>query len=68
MLEAYDLKNTKRQQLWKTTVKSEGTMSELRIVLPFMITAAVPYFGVNTTGQKVIGIGGRDKRVLDIRK
>lgn len=68
ILEAYDLKNTKRQQLWKTTVKSEGTMSDLRIVLPFMVTAAVPYFGENTTGQKVIGIGGRDKRVLDIRK
>lgn len=68
ILEAYDLKDPKRQQLWKTTVKSEGRGSDLRIVLPFMITAAVPYFWENTTGQKVITISGRDKRVLDIRK
>lgn len=68
ILEAYDLKGTKRQQLWKTTVKSEGMGFDLRIVLPFMTTAAVPYFGENTIGQKVITISGRDKRVLDIRK
>ncbi len=69
ILDAYDLKDTdKHSQLWKTTVKSEGTMSDLRTVLPFMITAAVSYFGVDTIGQKEINLSGRDKRVLDIRK
>ena len=69
ILEAYDLRNTdKHSQLWKTTVKSEGIQASLRTVLPFMITAAVRYFGVDTGGQREINVSGRDKRVLDIRK
>jgi hypothetical protein len=39
ILEAYDSKD-KRSQLWKTTLKSEGTDNDLRVVLPHMSAAA----------------------------
>lgn len=50
ILEAYDSKN--HSQLWKTTLKSEGRVGDLRISLPYIITGGSPYFGTNT-GQKL---------------
>ncbi len=69
LLEAYDLKDPNRQsQLWKTTVKSEGSMADLRIVLAYMIAATSEHFGTNTGKQLDIAIQGHDSRVLDIWK
>lgn len=69
VLEAYDLKNPDRKgQLWKTTIKSEGGMSDLRIVLAYMIAASVDYIATNTGKQVDVKIRGNDARVLNIWK
>ncbi len=51
ILEAYDSRD-RRSQLWKTTVTSTGRVSDLRIALPHMVVASIPYFGTNT-GEKI---------------
>lgn len=69
ILEAYDLKDPDRKsQLWKTTVKSEGSSSDLNRVLAYMIAASSEYFGTSTGMQKDLRINGRDPRLLDIWK
>ncbi len=69
ILEAYDLKDPKRKsQIWKTTVKSEGTSPDLHRVLAYMVAAASKYFGTNTGSQIDVRISGTDARVLDIWK
>ena len=47
ILEAYDSEN-KQSQLWKTTLKSEGSSGDLRVALPHMIATAIFDFGTNT--------------------
>lgn len=51
-LEAYDmaayLRRKTPQQLWKITVQSRGTSNDLRLTLPYMLTAMEPYIGINT--------------------
>jgi hypothetical protein len=69
ILEAYDLKDPDRKsQLWKTTVKSEGTSSDLNRILAYMIAASYEYFGTSTGMQIDLRINGRDPRLLDIWK
>lgn len=69
VLEAYDLKNTvKQSQLWKTTLISTNSIGDLRFFLPYMITAGVPYFGVDSGVQKEINVNGLDPMILEIRK
>lgn len=69
ILEAYDLKDPERKsQLWKTTIKSEGSSSDLRRILAYMIAASAEYFGTNTGMQIDRKIYGHDTRVLDIWK
>lgn len=69
VLEAYDLKDPNRKsQLWKTTVKSEGSMSDLRIVLAYMIAASSEHFGTNTGKELSVEIKGHDPRVIGIWK
>jgi uncharacterized protein DUF4136/PDZ domain-containing protein len=65
ILEAYDSKN-KQSQLWKTTLKSEGTGNDLRVVLPHMIAAAIFEFGTNTESNIGKGMYKNAARVLDI--
>ncbi len=52
MLEAYDMtaylnKETPRQ-LWKVSVQSLGQSNDLRLTLPFMVTAMQPYVATNS--------------------
>ncbi len=69
IVEAYDLKDPNRKsQLWKTTGKSEGSSSDLHLILAYMIAATSEYFGTNTGKQMDLNISGRDPRVLDIWK
>lgn len=69
ILEAYDLKDPDRKsQLWKTTVKSEGSSSDLNRVLAYMIAASYEYFGTSTGMQIDVRINGHDPRLLDIWK
>ncbi|WP_299976813.1 DUF4136 domain-containing protein [Desulfobacula sp.] len=66
ILEAYDSKD--HSQLWKTTLKSEGTTSDLRIALPHIIAAGRPYFGTNT-GQKLkVNVESNGPEVIQIKR
>ncbi|MDX8129149.1 hypothetical protein QLH52_17760 [Methylomonas sp. OY6] len=45
--EAY-LQQQQRKQLWKTSVQSNGSSNDLRLVFPYMAAAMQPYLGTNT--------------------
>lgn len=65
-IEAYGLKDPKRQvQLWKTTVKSVGLQSDLRIVLPYMIGASKQKFFTNMTQPEIISVLGYNNQIID---
>ena len=71
LLEALDLdmyrKSAEVEQVWKTEVVSSGSSDDLRLVFPYMVTAAVPYLGRNP-GQKVrVVLPGDDPAVQAIR-
>ncbi|MHB1175387.1 MAG: DUF4136 domain-containing protein [Sulfuriferula sp.] len=55
-LEAYDAatyaKEKKMNQVWKTSVVSIGSSNDLRLVVPYMVTAMKPYLATNT-GHKI---------------
>ena len=53
LLKAY---NSEEKELWQTTITSTGTSSDLRQVFPFMVHAAVPFFGVTTDKQEEIEV------------
>jgi hypothetical protein len=65
ILEAYDSKD--HSQLWKTTLKSEGRVSDLRIALPHMIAAGRTYFGINTGKKLTTFIYTNDPAVIEIK-
>ena len=67
MLEAYDSKD-RRSQLWRTTMKSEGSSSDLRVALPHMIAAAIYKFGTNTSGKLKVAMYKNAPVVLDIMR
>lgn len=67
MIEAYDSKD-RRSQLWRTTVKSKGWSSDLRVALPHMIAAAIYNFGTDTRGKLKTGMYGNAPQVLDIMR
>ena len=52
VLDAYDYEHFKRtgkeKQVWVTTSFSTGARSDLRTVLPVMVTALAPYIGSDT--------------------
>jgi hypothetical protein len=69
ILEAYDLKDASRKsQLWKTTMKSEGTTPDLNRIIAYMLAASYDYFGSSTGMQIDIRINGHDPRLLEIWK
>jgi hypothetical protein len=55
-LDAYDvatyIKENKMNQVWKTNVVSTGSSNDLRLVMPYMVTAMKPYLCTNT-GRKI---------------
>lgn len=65
MVEAFD-SSDRRSQLWRTTVRSEGTVSDLRVALPHMIAAAIYNFGTDTKGKTSTAMYVNAPRVLDI--
>ena len=69
VLEAYDLKNKdKSSQLWKTTMIATNAIGDFRFFLPYMLTAGIPYFGVDSGVQKEVKVYGLDPMILEIRK
>lgn len=60
-------KSGKLKTLWKTTITSEGASDDLRLVLPYMIAASIPYISKDT-GQKVlIQLKENDRAVLTLK-
>lgn len=54
-------------QLWKTDIVSTGSSGDLRRVFPYMIAAAIPYFGGNTQTRVTITLNENDARVFTVR-
>ena len=65
LLEAYDVKDLS-SQLWKITVKSAGTTSDLRIVFPSMLAAAAYKLGTNMMGVLTADVYSDSSYVLEI--
>lgn len=57
-------KTGKIKTLWKTTITSEGSSDDLRLVFPYMVTAAIPYIGSNTGRKVTVTLKENDKSVL----
>jgi len=60
VLSAYDIKASREQnvdvQLWRTTVTSNGTNSDLRTAFPYMVAASAAYFGKDPGKQVTVSI------------
>lgn len=71
VLEAVDLGATRDDKKavtsWRTTVISSGTSADLRLVFPYLITAAKDYIGGNTGKMVNVVIYAGDKRVSVLR-
>ncbi len=70
-LDAYDVptyvKEKRMAQVWRTSVVSAGSSGDLRLVVPYMVTAMKPYLGKNT-GQKVkVEVPANDTAVQVLR-
>jgi hypothetical protein len=67
-LDYAELVNNKKEiQLWKTTITSTGTSSDLRLVFPVMIGAAKEYF-LKNSGKKIqVDISEDDNRVIEVK-
>jgi hypothetical protein len=70
LLDAYDysyFKSTgKEKQLWLTKATSSGTRDDLRVVLPVVITAVVPYIGTNTREKTKLVVGAPSRQLYEI--
>jgi len=70
-LNAVDLdeykKSKKQVQLWKTTVTSSGSSSDLRRVFPILVAASKDYIATNTGKKVQITLLEEDAQVLEIK-
>lgn len=65
VIKAFNLNKT---QAWETSVISTGSSGDLRKVFPFLITAAIPYFGVNTGTQLHVEVPVTSETALQLRQ
>jgi hypothetical protein len=72
LLTAFDLnefrKSKEEIQVWKTTITSTGSSSDLRMVFPILVGAAKDYIGSSTGKQVKVILNETDKRVLEIKE
>jgi hypothetical protein len=70
-LDAYDvptyIKEKKMAQVWKTSVVSTGESGDLRLVIPYMVTAMKPYLGTNTGRRIEVEVLENDPAVQVLR-
>lgn len=71
VLDAYDVdaytRDKKMSQVWKSSVTSTGSSGDLRLVMPYMVSALQPYLGTNT-GRKIdVTVLANDPNVLALR-
>lgn len=63
-----DLKSEDMQTLWKTSITSIGTSSDLRALMPILAEASAPYVGVDTGEARVVKIKRDDPRVIEFKQ
>lgn len=72
ILDAVDLDEYRQSQravqIWKTTVTSTGSSSDLRRVFPVLVGASKPYLGTNTGKKVEINLTENDKRIIEIKE
>ena len=71
LLDAVDLdeykKSKKEVQLWKTTVTSSGSSSDLRRVFPILVAASKDYIATNTGKKVKVKLLEKDAQVMEIK-
>lgn len=71
LLDAYDvptyIKEKKMAEVWKTSVVSTGSSGDLRLVVPYMVTAMKPYLGINTGRKIEVEVPENDPAVQALR-
>lgn len=71
ILDAYEmgayLNKQTPQQLWKISVQSQGQSNDLRLTLPFMVTAMQPYIASNTRRIMTVDVDELSPLLRDIR-
>lgn len=71
VLDAYDVevyaRDKKLSSVWKSSVVSTGSSNDLRLVMPYMVTAMSPYLGINTGKKIEIHTRVDDQKVKVIR-
>jgi hypothetical protein len=70
-IDAYNIKNVKPgarpEELWKTTIHSEGKKNELRHAFPILVAAAAKYLGGNTGQEIEISFSDDQESIKTIR-
>ena len=71
VITAYDFKefktSNKQIELWRTTLSSTGPSGDLREAFPFLISASVPYLGINSGKRVSIDVYDNDDMFRLIR-
>ena len=71
-LDAIDMneyrKNRKKVQLWKTSVSTRGACDDLRISMPVLVTAAMPYIGSNTRKKIEVTLSESDSAFIHFKE
>ena len=62
------LKPEDMKTLWKTSITSIGTSSDLRALMPVLAEASAPYVGVDTGEARIIKIKRDDPRVIEFKQ
>lgn len=70
-LTAYDLnlykENEKEKIVWNTIITSDGSIDDLRKVIPYMVTVGASYIGKSSGEKKSLEIYGNDERVNQLK-
>jgi hypothetical protein len=71
VIDAIDLNDFRKSgalnTAWRTTITSEGSSNDLRLVIPAMLTASINYIGINTGKRIDLEIDGNDARIDKLR-
>lgn len=67
-LEAAAFKAAKEMRLWQLDITSLGSSDDLHYLMPYMLAAAVPYFGKSSDKRITTTIYDTDSLALKIRK
>lgn len=72
VIDAIDLNDFRKSGVlntaWRTTITSEGSSNDLRLVIPAMLAASLKYIGTNTGKRIDLEIGDNDARIDELRR